>query len=269
MSVNLFNVYDLRMEARYINYPIIAEYVFSASRILLPTLMVYLIGKKKYLFVSLVTVVILLQFSVDGSKSVFFALILSIIGCFFYKENRIKYIPLVLFMINLFALAEFLVAKSYFIASIFCRRVLLVPGLLNLCYYDFFSKHEVNLFRSGPLRRLGFEMPHAYPPDNLIGGLYFGNFQTSANNGLFSDAYCNLGFIGVFILPFFIMFLLKILEGCAHNIEMKYLIAVLITTSYTLNNSTIFTVLLSHGFIACCILLYCFPRDQEQQINVK
>lgn len=97
---------------------------------------------------------------------------------------------------------------------------------------------------------------------NIIGKVYFNAPTMLANNGLFSDAYMNLGTLGMFVMPFLICSALRFLDYCARNINSYYLIMVLISVSYIFISSSFFTVLLTHGFLLLClIILLIIPKD--------
>lgn len=260
LNFSIFNVYELRSEASEYNMPVLLTYLFSASRAIFPTLIVYKLSSKKYKTALLLGFIQFLIFSVDGSKSVLFSLLLAFIGYGIYKKNRTSWFVWGLSLINFVAILEKLILNSTYVMGIFIRRMLFLPQLLNYFYYDFFSKNEFDYFRQSIIGKLGFESPYSIRIPNIIGGTYYGS---SANNGLFADAYYNLGLIGILLMPILVILALRFLDACSDKINIRLLIASIITSSLNLISSSFFTVMLSHGFIAVCFVLYMLPRNEE------
>ena len=92
------------------------------------------------------------------------------------------------------------------IINSFEYRMLFVPSEYHYYYYDYLSIREKLYFRQSFLRYF-FSDPYPDTLSVLIGSDRKYNFSGSysnANNGLFSDAYANLGLVGVFIYPIII-----------------------------------------------------------------
>ena len=102
---------------------------------------------------------------------------------------------------------------------------------------------------------------------NIIGAVYFNAPDMLANNGLFSDAYMNLGNVGVIILPIMICLALRFLDYSSKHIESYYLVTVLISVSYIFMSSSFFTVMMTHGYIILClIILVIIPKDGKDNL---
>lgn len=257
LNFSIINVYELRSEAKEYNMPTILTYLFSASRAVFPTLIVYKLSKRKYSVAIILGMIQFLIFSVDGSKSVLFSMILAFIGYAIYNKNRTSWFVWGLLLINVAAIFEKILTNTTYIMSIFIRRVLFLPQLLNYFYYDFFYQNEFDYFRQSIIGKLGIQSPYNIRIPYIIGGNYYGS---SANNGLFSDAYYNLGVIGIILMPILIILALRFLDACSKGLNMRLLIASIVTSSLNLMSSSFFTVMLSHGFIAVCLVLFLLPR---------
>ncbi|WP_342600225.1 hypothetical protein MHB48_03770 [Psychrobacillus sp. FSL H8-0483] len=264
INLNIFNVYELREEAKEFDMFIILKYLYSASRVVLPTLIVYFLVNSKKPIAFWLALIQLLIFSVDGSKSVLFSLILAFSGYFIYRSNRISWFVWLLLFINVLAILEERILETTYIMTIFIRRLMFLPQLLNYFYFDFFSKNEFDYFRQSIIGNLGIDSPYIVRIPIIIGENYYGS---SANNGLFSDAFYNIGIIGILIMPFLIILALRLLDACTMGLDSRILIASIITTSLNLISSSFFTVLLSHGFLALCLILYYLPRKEHLNIS--
>src|SRR5699024_5500416 len=125
--------------------------------------------------------------------------------------------------------------------------------LLNYFYFDFFSINEFDYFRQSLLGNLGIKSPYSTRIARIIGSNYYGG---GANNGLFSDAYYNLGTWGIIIMPLLIILALRLLDACTEGLSNKISIATVIILSINFISSSFFTVMISHGFLAVCFTLY-------------
>ena len=73
-TLDLNTIYDLRMEARTWNIPLIISYLLPASITVLPVLLMYFWYKKDRIIVAILMFVILFNFSINGMKSILFYL---------------------------------------------------------------------------------------------------------------------------------------------------------------------------------------------------
>lgn len=267
-NFSLLNVYSLREESFNFNLPTILEYGFSGAKVFMPIAFVYMLStsqKKMALFIAFVQ---FLAFSVDGSKSTIFALFFTYIGYKFIANLSINIFPKILLLVNCFALTESYLFGTIYMINFFIRRVLFLPNLLNIFYYDFFSKNVHDYFRQGIMGRLGFTSPYDISLSNIIGGVYFNSPSMVANNGLFSDSYSNLGLVGVLIMPFILVLALRFLDACTTGINSNILIACIVTSAYTFLSSSFFTVMLTHGFLLVCFSLLFLPKKNNPKFGL-
>lgn len=268
IQVSLVDVYDIRGIARTFSMPTSTIYIFSISKTAIPCLCIWALSKKKYGLLLELIIVQYLSFCIDGSKSAIFSIVLALIAYRFLGKTLdwYKLIPFAFFLICLIGYFECGWAESSIVLSMFIRRVMFIPIRLDYCYYDFFqqSLHPYDFFQQSVLRRIGFVSQYTIPIPNLIGGLYMGSYSTSANNGLFSDAYSNFGILGLILMPIAICFILRIMEACAQGLHPAITVAVIIVTAMSLMSSAFFTALLTHGVIINCIILYFLPRKPSK-----
>lgn len=265
ITFDIYNVYVLRKEARTFAIPSIMSYIYYASESINPILVVYFLSNKKYSFTGLIFLTQILSFSINGSKTVLFSTVLTVFLYWIYNEEFIFKIPWILSLLGVSSVLEFYINKTFTIVNFIIRRVFFVPNLLNYYYFDFFTSHIPDYLKQSFLRFFGFKS--SYPNiAYLIGNIYFNRPDMSANNGLISDAYANFGFLGLFIMPIIVVLFLKILDACAKGLDIRILIVSAITIAFIFISSFIFTILLTHGLIALCLILYLLPR---QNINSK
>lgn len=261
-TFDLLNVYELRSETISFNLPLIIEYIFSASKAINPLLLVYAFNRKKYVISGLILLVQLLSFGVNGMKSVFFITLLVILVFMFYKDKYFYKIPWMCSGLCLIGFLEFIIYKSFVIVNLLIRRMMFLTNLLNAYYFDFFTNNTPDYFRQSILRYIGFQSP--YPEiRHMIGNIYFSRSEMGANSGLISDAIANFGIIGLLIMPIIIAIALRIFDNCVKGLNKRFYVALCVLVAYYFISSFFFTILLTHGFLALCIVFYILPRDSK------
>ena len=270
IQLDLYNVYDVRSDSKSYSMPIMMYYIHSWARMLIPFFAIYYLHNKKKLMFSILLVLQFIIFSIDASKSSFFSMALSVGLYFLLKKGKsfIHYIPFGLSCVSLGAIAEKMLIGTTVITNYFIRRMMFFPSLLNYQYYEYFTIHGIDYYR----RSIGgFFSQSLYTQDmaDIIGQAYY-RHAMHANNGLFADAYSNLGFVGVLIIPIMLAFVLKILDGSTRKVSPLVAQALVISYGFSLISSSFFTILLTHGLGIICVLGYfCFNRENESVILSK
>lgn len=250
MNFNLVNVYDLRMEARGFSMPLWLTYLWPATKNTLPILMVFLMMRKKWGWSLLTAFIIFLNFSVDGSKSTLFKMLL----CFGLQllarpDKILKYLIWGFMAMCAFSIIEFLLLDTSVISSMIIRRMLYVPNLLDYLYFDFVDQNGPIFYDSEKTSAIAFD----------VGNEYFNKDEMRCNNGLFTDAYSNLGWLGVFVYPFVLAIFLKVCESAFKGVNLQIILFATFLIVTTFGSTTITTSLLTHGLLLLCLVLYCMP----------
>lgn len=269
INFNLLNVYTLRLDAREFDMPMVLRYIFASMKIALPVFVVWSLKNKLRLMAALFSLIQLMIFFTDGSKSTFFSLLVSILGYFVLVNHvhRIKYIPIGISLLGFFSVLEYKIFETFYISAIVIRRVMFVPQSLNIRYYDFFSTHTPDYFRLSLFKYIGFESPYNSSLGALIGSYYSGNNNLNANNGLFSDAYANFGTIGILIMPLLLILLLKFIDVLSNGLTVDAILGAIITFTVSLISASFFKLFLSHGAVPLFLVFYFIPRDNLRRLK--
>ncbi len=259
---SLFNVFEQREIASGYSYPRPIAYVFSISKALLPFFLVYELDKKRYFMSVFIFGVGLLSFCIDASKSSLFMLVVAVVGYYLIKVFKSSMLMLSGGMIigGIIAMLENKILSTYYILAYLFRRTCFVPTKLNYDYYNLFCDREKIYFKDS-IEIFG-ELPYSSVA-NLV-GIYNGTGAHS-NNGLFSDAYYNLGILGMIIMPLAVVLLLKLLDECAVGLKDEVTFVVVLQFVLHLVSSPLLRNLLSHGFVAIIIVLFFINRKQTSQ----
>ena len=264
VSFNLYDVYGTRAAFKSDNLPTILQYLFSACTIVFPVIIVYGLNKKKRILALAATICQLLAFFADGRKSTIFVLIATILGYYFIHNLTARMIPAIMMGVTVIGFIEKICIGTENFINLVARRLFLVTAYLQYAYFDFFSNNVKDYFRQSIVGRLGFSSPYTKDIPTLVGGQYYVN-NSYANNGLFADAYSNFGALGVVVLPILIVCALKLLDRVCEGLTSGICMGIIIVSAYTLLSSSFFTVMLTHGFLLGCIIIYLVPRFSYQR----
>lgn len=249
IHLSLSDVYDLREEARAFGMPKILSYFNAATANIIPILMVYFIRTNNKRVVYFLAFIGLLNFSVAGSKSTLFKILLCFLLSFKKDLNLKKVMIPSLVVLAVTSLVEFYSLDTSFISTIVIRRMFYVPNMLDTLYYSYIHMHSPVFFDTDSYRTISF----------AIGAEYFGRDEMRANNGLFTDAYVNLGAIGCVIFPFILTYFIKMCESLFKNTDKGITLFAVFLIVTTLGSSMFTTSLLTHGLVLLIITVALIP----------
>lgn len=247
LNFSLLNVYDLRFEARGYDVPSLLAYLWDPAGNILPIVLIYFIQNKKLKLAYLVAFVIFLNFSINGVKSVLFKLFLCLFLCFFMKKkllNKVSWLFLVLVVI---ALLEWKVFDSTIVSNMLIQRLLYFPLQLDVSYYNYALHNEPIFFADRSKVSL------------MIGDEYTNGEPMLANNGMFSDAYINLGMMGCLIFPCLYALFLKMCESAFRGVNEQIVFFAAILIVVTLHGMYFTTALFSGGIFLLALVVYLLP----------
>lgn len=258
ISLDLFDVYDLRAEAREFDRGVFVTYAFGACRSLIPALTALFLVQKRWGVAIFLTIIALLMFSVDGMKASIFAIFaVYMVFLFFRNRDLNKYVYCFAFLGVLCLVLGVWLHETTIVDSIL-RRTFYLPTYLGYGYFDFFSAHELDLYRQGFLGRFGFSSPYDETIAIIIGEQYY--IGGNANSGLLADAFTNFGMLGVIAIPFAVVMIFRILEACSTGVSNVVVDSCALIIAYRMMNSFLPTILLTHGVLLLLVFLFFVPR---------
>ena len=228
-------------------------YCISLKRNILPIILIISLQKKKWIMSFLCIFVIFLNFSIQGSKSTLFKLLFCLFLYYFLrKKDLLKIVQYLFVLLVVFSLLEWWLIDSNFISSLVIRRVFFVPALLNSLYYDY-------ILESGPI----FYGKMASEINFDIGEEYFGNAEMRANNGMFTDAFMNLGYVGCLVYPFIYAFFFKCCDSAFRGVNKQVVFFATLLIVTTMMSTVFTTALMTHGIFMLCVVIYLLPRSSQ------
>ena len=176
------------------------------------------IQNKRYLDVILCLFAYLVLFSFDSQKSILLKPVIAFYIFFLYKRDKlykVEYVFLIgYFFLCCFSLLEYVSNNESSIYTIVIRRITYMPQYLSHAYYDFFEAHDKlwltrDFFQLEKIVRLFISSPYQHGAVTIIRDNCFPGIP-SPNTGLFAEAFAQLGYIGVFLMPVVYAYLIRI-----------------------------------------------------------
>ena len=263
LSFNLdFNkVYDIRSVFVDTGIPL-AGYLFTwTANVINPVFFALFRYQKKWLPIIPIIFLQFLLFSVTGNKAYLFALpfvlmLTWIVNC----KNPLIWMARGLTGAIFLSLCSYWLINDLWVYSLFTRRVLFLPAHLSFIYYDFFSNNSLLFLSQHSIFQFFSNYPYDIDIAHLIGKTYFNRPDCNANNGIYADAYMNFGFIGLVLWSALLAIILKLVDSFSKNKNIKITIAAIALPVITLINTSLSTVLLTHGLLLALLLLYLLPK---------
>jgi hypothetical protein len=263
LHFGLFDIYELRAEARGYDVPTILGYVATIADNVLPILLAYYLRRRWLLIAAVVAVVIFYNFGISATKQVLFLLIFAI-GSVAIREssNLSRMIFWALVFVVGVAILERLMIGTLFVGSLAVHRLFFIPAHLHWVHYDFFQTNQF-LYLTQSALRFFFESPYRENVQFLLGEYFIGEIAARANNGLFSDGYMNFGSVSVLFYPILCVALLKLVDGAAAGLSKGVQFVIILALTFVFQGVPIPTALLTSGVAFLLILLPTLPRPRR------
>jgi hypothetical protein len=291
-SVNLSldeTLYDRRLAARQVvgEWSVLVYLTNFAVAVGVPFLIALLLVYRDWLCLPVLVYVAVAIFSFDGEKAALFSPLLFLgVGWLSLRQSKrgpryaapsppAAFHLLVVFVALLvFSLLEPVVLGTSKLATIFVRRLLIMPAQLSTYYFDFWADNPLVWMGDGWLGRLGItHNPYPYGVPMVIGAQYFGNPDTNANVNMWAAAFAHFGYIGIFATSATAALFLRLLDSLAvvaHG-QLRYLTGSILAASFgaTWTNCAFHTSLLSNGVLPGMILLAILPSEQAESASAR
>lgn len=159
------------------------------------------------------------------------------------------------------ALGLYVVAGWQLPPYILVGRTFFLTADIQFHYVEFFSQHKFVYLTDS---KLGFFLPDQYDRDiaSIIGQRYY-NESTSANTAFFADAFSHFGYAGIITFSVVLGVGLKLM-GWLHEIrDSRVTVATFIIPVYSLTQTGLTTVMLTHGLAPAVLLIVLFKPTEE------
>ncbi|MEI7595030.1 MAG: O-antigen polymerase [Bacteroidota bacterium] len=230
-----------------------AAYAYNWEvKIILPILIVFFLIHKKYILSIISVIMLLYLYVISGNKIVYMTTIVMIF--FYYLSfdyiHKIRNFVIICF-ISLISFYLFdLLLDGYLLRGTFVMRLFFIPALLNNHYFDFFHGNPFYFAETHILNQF-FHSPFSDKIGFVISKVYFGVTDMYASNGIISDGYMNLGYLGVtlFVAVFSVIFLFF----NSFNLDSSYF-GIFFVFIFLFLSAPMFTIIITGGlwFLIIC-----------------
>jgi len=263
VTLDLSSAYDLRERAAEANMPGILQLLFHMAKTCIPILIIYYLSVRKRAVAVLLCLAQVLLFSMDGGKSSLFSLVIALVLFFVFKKISIELILWCIAGFLLVSVLELQFIGTDNLLNYGTRRLFFVPSILNYDYFTFFSVNPIDFYRQSLFSKVGWGSYYPMPISNVIGLNCLGDSSIYANNGLYADAFANLGYAGMLIMPIVVVAFLRFIDYCSRGLGVALASPLFVGAAFTLFSSSFFTVLITHGLLFNCVVAYLLPRDSD------
>jgi hypothetical protein len=251
----LEDIYEVRLAARENNNSFASYSYYWLAKCICPVGIVYGVMTKRYWMVFLSVLVLIYLYMIIGHKSVFLTIFIML--AFLMGENTFK-AKVRLLLIGCMVVFGVSFALTYFfgitiIESLLVRRLFFIPALLNIYFFDFFEGNFI--YYSNSILGVFLDYDYDLVPSRIIGTVYFGKEEMSANNGYLSDGYSNFGIPGILIVIFITSFVFKSIYK--YQLQPRFA-GIIFVTFYAFQGSALLTSFVTHGVLLLLILLAFF-----------
>lgn len=267
MTITFTNEYALRAEEREIVLPSLIRYLYSMAPVVISIGIGIAALRRNWFLLILGIGIQVLNFSIGGHKTILLLTIISVAIGLEWEKLYAKFGNTFLTYIFILELVceniVYILTGKYTLTDNISRRVYFEPQILNLFYYDFFSSHHFDFYAQGPARILGISSTYDTPIANIISKIYYGT-DGNANNGLFSEAYSNMGGLGCIYLPLFIVVVIFCLEICLRGKNKSVVLLFAFLCAYMWGSGNITTSLITNGLLLGALIIYVSPGLEEK-----
>ena len=213
---------------------------------IIPLLLVYLLINKRQIQAFFVFAMLIYLFLISGNKIVYMTSIITLFFYFIGKDYSSKilfFLYGLLLLLFILPIVDFFILNNYLLRGTIVMRTFFFPALLNHCYFDYFQNFSMYFSENSPFN-LFLSSPLDMKSARIISSVYFQNSDMYANNGIVSDGFMNLGYLGVLLLS--ILFGVIFLFFNSLNLSSKYF-GVFLAFVFLFLSLPTFTVIMTGG----------------------
>jgi hypothetical protein len=257
LSFDLTAVYNVREEFLERSAPFMGYLVPWQGYVLNPALMLIAWRRRSLLIGILALTLQLALFGMTGFRA-FLMIPLLLPGL--YLCGRSRQLPVLalggMMAVVGVALALYAWLDQPLIPLLLVDRVIVVPAEIHYWYYDFFGVHgQAPLQLSQSLLAALSSAHYSAPIAEIIGWKYIGS-ASSANVGVFGDAFANFGFAGCAIFALLLALVFKAVDAAGRATDPRVAAALLGIPAFQLVNTGLLTTLLTHGLALAILVLW-------------
>ena len=273
IKLSFGDLYTRRFAARMILVGgSLTNYLVSfLGSVCMPVAVIYAIDRRKWYYMSLVVLIVISIFSLDGEKAIVFTPILMVGMSLKLKRSMgISCLWLLggICAVVLLSVLEPVLLGSRSMMNMLIHRELIMPSLLTADYWDFYSLNP-HVYMKDTI--IGFLIPTAsnYPlPKALTIGLhYFHDIKVNANVNIWASAFADFGYYGMFVTSIVAGSLLRLVDSMAMNDKRAFACICCVSLGLTWVNMPLYTSLITNGGLGLILALYFYSEEGKPRLK--
>ena len=263
-NLDLSMVYAFRRDAAAALPPVFGYLVPVFGNMLIPLGIAFAIAHRRLLATALLVAASVLMFGLTAHRGMLFYPII-VIGTYFvfsrFPANALMPTVFVILLLAVFVEPSLTAALGNdsggnWYGYLFFGRTVMTPALLDYQYMDFFAGHDLYYWSSSRITFGLFHSTYSDPAPQMIGQVYFGSDDISANTGFVGSGYSQAGWTGVVVYALGVGLVIAALRAYSRRSPLALIIAVsIIPMSSILTSSDLLVALFSEGFLLLFLLL--------------
>lgn len=261
----LLDIHESRMLEREISNTYTSYFYSPLTKIVIPILMIYGIYHKNQICILASGVMLLFLFLVGGHKTVLFTffIIISLGTRPSFFSQVVSFLQILVIVIVL-TMVYYLITDDLTFVALLIRRIFFIPALLDINYFSFFEDNH--LYWSASILKSFIDYPYDVTPPFLIGIEFFRQPLMSANNGIISDGFMNLNFLGVVIN----CVIVGIYFSYLNNLKIHHrFFGIFFVLVFSLLSGFLTVVMVTHGGFLLLLVAQFFLKDTSDVMGDK
>ncbi len=263
-NLNLDDVYVLRYsEIRSLGG--ILKYVYIWTGVLAIVLCVRALQNKKYLSFAVWVVLLLLYYSISGTKTTVFVMLVSIFAVLLKLKDNMWLVPALFIALNLCAIVEPMIDEIGYFNGFWGLRTLFLPSNLTHMYYEYFSANGPDYWARSFMRHFGAVSKYDMDFGHIIDiEMYHASGEGNSNTGMFGSAYANWGDLCVIVYPCLMLVVFAFINWFSKKVPIKYCYVLMINYAFALQNCDPFICLMTNGLIVVGLIFkfILYPKNK-------
>lgn len=264
--MSLTEIYEVRDTYRdsFEHVPRVARYAITwLGNVIAPIAIARGLTTRRWTWAVLGVATELLLVSITGFKHLLFSSVLVAVVVILARVTDLRQLGqrvAALAVAGVFTVTAFDFGTGNFVlSSLFVRRTILTAAINTKYHFEYFHDHPKAALGYGLLARW-VDYPYDLPPAFVVGEVYYGNPETSANANLWADAYSNFGVVGVFGFTAVLAVVLYVADRVGRGLPTGLALAALAQSAVSLSNTAMLTVFLTHGMFLAVLLIAFMPE---------
>ncbi len=232
-------------------------YLFNWSfKVFLPFVIIKSVKKRKWSIVAAALAVTLVLYVYTNVRFVLFAGAASLFFAFFGDHRKSAVVLAAgLAIAGLAGILMRYTVNVPAIESLIIRRMIMVPQLHNIAYFDLFKDFHLHLSYSNFV--FWEKNPLPVSPARWVGETFYHRPGLLANNGFISQGFMDFGYLGIVLYSLIVAGIFLFFNSLKINARYNGLVVLLF---FSLISSSLNTVLITHGGLLIMLMLYFFAE---------